>query len=110
MDSVAVVPSARTVIALRAPVGTDEATRDDELNATEELIPDDETTATDELEREELTTGMLLAAELAGVVPPQAAPRIVGRSALPPFFSPCTPNEMDWPTAILPFQLILVAE
>jgi hypothetical protein len=77
MDSVAVVPSARTVIALRAPVGTDEAARDDEPNAM------------DELERDELTTGVLLAAELTGVVvPPQATPLTVGRSALPPFFSP----------------------
>ena len=96
MDSVAVVPSARTVIALRAPVGTDETARDDELNATEELILDDETTATDELEREELTTGVLLAAELTGVVvPPQPGPVIVGSLALPPFFTPCKPNETE---------------
>lgn len=87
MDSVAVVPSARTVIALRAPVGTDEATRDDELNATEELILDDETTATDELEREELTTGVLLAAELAGEAE-HSVPLICGRSAVAPFFTP----------------------
>lgn len=87
MDSVAVVPSARTVIALRAPVGTDEATRDDELNAAEELMLDDETTATDELEREELTTGVLLAAELAGAAE-HSVPLICGRSAVLPFFTP----------------------
>ena len=92
MDSVAVVPSARTVIALRAPVGiddaaSDEAGRDDELNATEELILDDETTATDELEREELTTGLLLAAELAGAAE-HSVPLICGRSAVAPFFTP----------------------
>ncbi len=87
MDSVAVVPSARTVIALRAPVGTDEATRDDELNATEELILDNETTATDELEREELTTGVLLAAELAGAAE-HSVRLICERSAVAPFFTP----------------------
>lgn len=91
MDSVAVVPSARTVIALRAPVGTDEAasdeaTRDDELNATDELIRDEDTRATDELERTELT-GVLLATELTGAAE-QRVPLICGRSAVLPFLVP----------------------
>jgi hypothetical protein len=86
MDSVAVVPSARTVIALRAPVGTDEATRDDELNAADELIRDEDTTATDELERTELT-GELLATELTGAAE-QRVPLICGRSAVLPFLVP----------------------
>ena len=86
MDSVAVVPSARTVIALRAPVGTDDETRDDELNATDELICDEDTTATDELERTELT-GELLATELTGAAE-QRVPLICGRSAVLPFLVP----------------------
>ena len=86
MDSVAVVPSARTVIALRAPVGTDDETRDDELNATDELIRDEDTRATDELERAELT-GELLATELTGAAE-QRVPLICGRSAVLPFLIP----------------------
>lgn len=83
MDSVAVVPSARTVIALRAPVGTDEAARDDELIATDELILDDDTTTADELEREELVVGVLLVEPAEHKVP-----LICGRSAVPPFLVP----------------------
>jgi|SRR5690554_88033 len=69
---------------------------DDEL--TDEL---DEETGKDELE------------ELAGAdevdPPPQTLPVIVGRSALPPFFSPCKPKLTDCPGAILPFHAIFVA-
>ena len=70
----------------------------DELGAIDEGI-EDELGAT--LERTELDAEV--------VVPLQPVPDTVGRSAEPPFFSPCKPKETDWPTAILPFQDTLVA-
>ena len=91
------------------------------LAGTEKLDAEDEVVGV--LERELLVAGVELGATLERledvatrlepadevVAAPHREPLTTGRSTVPPLVLPGKPNETDWPGAMLPFQLMLVA-
>jgi hypothetical protein len=80
--------------------------------ATDERMEDVIEEGTDDERREELIGTALDTATLDGadeVAPLHKLPVSAGISAVPPFFSTCTPMVALWPGCKLPFQLKLAA-